>query len=220
MDQHGKIAAVTEARNITPAALLDLLAEKSISLPLVKGVSADLEWDKATTADQIEPLLQIILKPSNALTGGLRPQPGRVTADGVTLLAMITWAYDLPLARVVSYLPASAQPYKLSVVVPPGREELLRPLLQQALETSFGFKTRRTAIDLPSFARRANIEQNAAVWRAAKAIPERSFPISRHVGPEPDGQPKPKVGKCRSNRGCASETEHPTKTPAVNAAGV
>lgn len=39
------------------------------------------------------------------------------------------------------------------------------------------------AIGLPPLARRADEEQNTTAKPAAKAIPERSFPISRHVGP-------------------------------------
>jgi len=69
------------------------------------------------------------------------------------------------------------------------------------------------AVNLPLITMRADEEDNAATWRAARALPERSVTIIRHVWPRPDGQPRPKVGKCRSNRGCASETEHPIENP-------
>jgi len=151
VDQHGKIAAITEARNITPAVLNDLLAGKQINLPVRQGVMSDLAWDRAANTDQTEPLLQVIIKTSNAQTGGYLPQPGRFTADGTQLLPLVAWAYDMPTYRVISLLPASAQQYKLSVIAPPGREELLRPLTQQALEAAFGLKTRRETLELDVF---------------------------------------------------------------------
>lgn len=143
VDQTGKIAAITEARDITAVALNDLLAGKQIAVPLRAVAPDDLAWDKTEAADQIEPLFQVIIKPSNATTGGIIPQAGRVTADGATLLALISWAYETPHYRVVSHLPASTQKYRMSVVTPRGREDLLHPLMRHALETTFGVKTRR-----------------------------------------------------------------------------
>ena len=70
-----------QARLLTPAASHDLPAGKAISLPVVKVVTVNLEWDKAANTDQIERLSQVLIKPSNALTGGLCPRPGRVTNE-------------------------------------------------------------------------------------------------------------------------------------------
>ncbi|HEV2664661.1 MAG TPA: redoxin family protein [Blastocatellia bacterium] len=148
VDQNGKVAAITEARNITAATLNDLLAGKQIALPLKIDVLEDMAWDKKEATDKNEPLFQVIIKTSNATFSRIEPQPGRVTADGAQLMVLICWAYETPIYRVFSHLPASTQQYKMSVVAPPGRQDLLHPLTQQALETTFGIKTRRETRDL------------------------------------------------------------------------
>jgi len=146
IDRNGRIAAITLPENVTEAVLNDLIDGKSVSLPLKSTIPADLDWDKAATSDQIEPIMQVIIKPSNAVTGGMKnwlPVQGHITADGAVLMNLICAAYQVSSFRVINNLPASRQPYRVSVIVPPGREEALYPLFQQALATTFGINVRR-----------------------------------------------------------------------------
>jgi uncharacterized protein (TIGR03435 family) len=143
VDGNGRIAAITKPENVTETVLNDLLAGKSVSLPLKESIADDLDWDQAVTSDQIKPLMQVIIKPSNATSGGTKSRPGHITADGAVLLNLITAAYQTSPFRIVNNLPDSSQKYRVSVIVPPGREEALYPLFQQALATTFGLEVRR-----------------------------------------------------------------------------
>jgi uncharacterized protein (TIGR03435 family) len=143
VDSNGRIAAITNPSNVTETVLNDLLVGKSVSLPLKESIGEDLDWDRAVTPDQIKPLMQVIIKPSYASTGGTKSMPGHVTADGAVLLNLISAAYQTSPVRIVNNLPESSQTYRVSVIVPPGREEALYPLFQQALTTAFGVNVRR-----------------------------------------------------------------------------
>jgi uncharacterized protein (TIGR03435 family) len=143
VDGNGRIAAITKPEHVTETVLNDLLAGKSVSLPLKESIADDLDWDQAVTSDQIKPLMQVIIKPSNATTGGTKSWRGHFTADGAVLFNLITAAYQTSPFRIVNHLPESSQKYRVSVIVPPGREETLYPLLQQALATTFGLQVRR-----------------------------------------------------------------------------
>lgn len=152
IDRNGRIAAITQPKNVTEAVLNDLLADKQISLPVKEAAPFDLEWDKSNAADGIEPLTQAIIKPSNSTTfGGSNNQPGHFTADGVTLLPLIVIAYQTTFQRVVNNLPESTKIYKASIIVPPGREETLFPLFQQTLITTFGINVRRETRETDAF---------------------------------------------------------------------
>jgi hypothetical protein len=59
----------------------------------------------------------------------------------------------------------------------------------------------------------ADEEHIATARRETKALPKGGLTIIRHVDSGQDGQPRPKVGKCGLTRTCASETEHPRKSP-------
>ena len=144
IDRNGRIAAITLPKNVTETVLNDLLADKQISLPLKEAAPIDLEWDESEAPDGIEPLTQAIIKPSNSTSfGGSNNRPGHFTADGATLLPLIIAAYQTSPYRVINNLPESTKIYKVSVIVPPGREETLFPLFQQALITTFGISVKR-----------------------------------------------------------------------------
>ncbi|HEX8264485.1 MAG TPA: TIGR03435 family protein [Pyrinomonadaceae bacterium] len=143
IDRNGRIAAITQPKNVTEAVLNDLLADKQISLPLKKDALADLEWDKSEAADGIVPLTQVIIKPSNVGTSGSMMRAGHFTADGAVFLNLIVAAYQTTPFRVINNLPESDKQYKVSIIVPPDRENTLFPLFQQALVATFGINARR-----------------------------------------------------------------------------
>ncbi len=140
IDRQGRIAAITNPENVTETVLNDLIANKPVSLPLKDAIAEDLEWDKMEAPDA---LTQVIIKPSNATTGGYQARRGHFTADGAVFLNLIDAAYQISPNRVVNNLPESSKKYRVSIRVPPGREESLYPLFQQALATTFGISVRR-----------------------------------------------------------------------------
>jgi uncharacterized protein (TIGR03435 family) len=141
VDRNGRIAAITNPENVMETVLNDLLTGKAVTLPLKESIADDLDWDRAAKSTQI--LTQVIIKPSNASTGGVKTQRGHVTADGAVLMNLIHAAYQTSTVRVVNNLPESSQTYRVSVIVPPGQEDTLYPLFQQALTTTFGINVRR-----------------------------------------------------------------------------
>jgi uncharacterized protein (TIGR03435 family) len=142
VDRNGRIAAITSPENVTETVLNDLLAGRSVSLPFKEKIADDFDWDKVAISDQV--LMQVIIKPSNATSGGVKFFPGgHISADGAVLMNLIEAAYQTSPVRIVNNLPESSQKYRVSVIVPPGREDALYPLFQQALTTTFGINVRR-----------------------------------------------------------------------------
>lgn len=160
----GKIAAITEPKNVSAEAISDLLSGKRISLPLKDSISADLAWDKKADAKtetkteakteakaEAEPLFQILIKPSQSDSGGTSFAPEKITGDGMVFSNFITVAYQTPYFRIINRVPESKEKYKVSVIVPKGREELLYPVFQHAVEAFFSIRTRREQQEVDVF---------------------------------------------------------------------
>lgn len=142
VDRSGKIAAITYAEKVTAAVLDDLLEGKLVSLPL-KPLGDSRDVDLAKTGGE---LFQATIQPSTGngpLYGGMLNGPGRIESDGLPLLPAIVTAYRTSNYRTVESVPLPKDFYKFKVVVPKGREELVYPVFQQALEVTFGLKVRR-----------------------------------------------------------------------------
>ena len=142
VDRDGKIAAITYAEKVTAAVLDNLVAGKLVSLPL-KPLGDSPDVDLAKTAGE---LFQATIQPSTGsgpLYGGMLIAPGRIESDGVPLLPAIVTAYRTSNHRTVEGVPLPKEFYKFKVLVPKGREELVYPVFQQALEVTFGLKVRR-----------------------------------------------------------------------------
>ncbi len=141
IDTKGKIAALIRPGQITEQVLHDLLAGKAVTLTdpyAAAGKAADTEDPKG------EPLLRITIHPADSPDqfGGWSMNPGRYRGKGVTLQSLIATAHGVSKERVVGSAPLDRR-YDVVVSLPPGRCELLKPLLQSALEAAFGFSTRR-----------------------------------------------------------------------------
>jgi uncharacterized protein (TIGR03435 family) len=144
IDPDGNVAAITLPKHVTVTALDDLLAGKKLSLPLKQGEAEDLEWDKDLVRD--ETLFQIIIRSSNAYTGGMyKPRPGHLTFDGVPLQTLIQTAFQTEYTRVVNKLSQSQneQKYRASIVAPREKESQLYASFQRTLVESFGLRVRR-----------------------------------------------------------------------------
>jgi uncharacterized protein (TIGR03435 family) len=152
IDKRGTIAAITDAEKVTASVIEDLLAGKSISLPVKVRVADDLDWNPGNSGED-ENILQVAIKPSQATTSGVYIQQRRITADGVPLITAISTAYKMPGFRIINLLPAEPQKHnlKISVTVPTGRETELYPLFQKSLESAFGFTVSREMRELDVF---------------------------------------------------------------------
>lgn len=82
------------------------------------------------------------------------------------------------------------------------------------------FAAEFAAVGLLLVTARTDDEHIATARRETKALPKGGLTIIRHVNTGQDGQPRPKMGKSGLTRTCASETEHPRKTPAATTTGV
>ena len=89
------------------------------------------------------PHFQAVIRPSDSGSGGLFPLPGEITGDGIAFLNIIAVAYQTPFHRLVSQVPEVEGKYEVSVVTPKGREDLLYPMFQEMVESTFGIRARR-----------------------------------------------------------------------------
>jgi thiol-disulfide isomerase/thioredoxin len=176
----GRIAAITEPKNVTAEAISDLLAGKRIEASLKESITADLDWDKkeeaktdtkTEAATEAGPVLQIIIKSSQAASGGTSVGPGKITGDGMVFLNFITTAYRTRLHWIINHIPESKEVYKVSVVMPKGREEAIYPVYQQAVEAFFGIRTRREIREVDAFALQRARQRACALLRRQKRKP-------------------------------------------------
>ncbi|HKR58566.1 MAG TPA: TIGR03435 family protein [Pyrinomonadaceae bacterium] len=162
VDRNWKIAAITYAEKVTAAVVDDLLAGKPVSLPL-KPLGDGSEADLTKTGVE---LFQATIQPSTGsgpLYGGMLNAPGRIESDGLPLLPAIVTAYRTSNSRIVESVPLPKDSYKFKVVVPKGREELLYPVFQQALEVTFGLKVRREMREVDVFVLRRDSNQGSSL---------------------------------------------------------
>ena len=89
------------------------------------------------------PLFQAVIRPSNSDSGALFPMPCEITGDGIAFLNLIAVAYQTPFHRLISQVPEVEGKYKVSVVTPRGREDLLYPMFQEMVESTFGIRANR-----------------------------------------------------------------------------
>jgi uncharacterized protein (TIGR03435 family) len=158
VDLNGKIAAITYAEKVTAAVLDDLLTGKLVTLPL-KPLGDSPDVDLAKTGGE---LFQATIQPSTGsgpLFGGMLIGPGRIESDGLPLLPAIVTAYRTSNYRTVESVPLPKTFYKFKVLVPKGREELVYPVFQQALEVAFGLKVRREMREVEVFVLRPSSDK-------------------------------------------------------------
>ena len=121
---------------------------------------------KATQETFNAPLFEAFIRSSNSDSGGLFPLPGEISGDGITFLNLIAAAYQTPFHRVINQLPEVDGKYKVSVVAPKGREDLLYTMFQQMVESTFGIRARRETRDMSVFVLRVRLEEPAKLRRS------------------------------------------------------
>jgi uncharacterized protein (TIGR03435 family) len=142
----GRLVAATLPDNLTPQVLRDVIAGKTVKLPLVETRDANLEWDQDEIEwkDGVRPISEVIIKPISTSTSGWWPSPegNYLTADGASLDFLVQIAYQTDHFHLDWRIPPaeSDQIYRVAARVPKGREQRLLPLFQNALAATFALK--------------------------------------------------------------------------------
>jgi cytochrome c biogenesis protein CcmG/thiol:disulfide interchange protein DsbE len=134
----GVVQAITNPESVTPQILEDLLAGSPLNLPEAHmGTLLGLEPNAPL------PLLQVLIRPAAPVdVSGMSPgagiaKDGRYDLYGMTLIRILSEAYDVPQARIDAPQWCGQVKYDFSVVTPQHEETLRWPLLKQALESAF-----------------------------------------------------------------------------------
>ncbi len=145
-DGTGKIAAMTTPEHLTEETLQRVLSGQPAGVATRAMRVPNLRWDREEIdwRDGIQPELQLIVKPVQIDAGGHAYQPGsnRFTADGALLANLLQVAFETDYFHMDCRFPMPEQKYRVSVVVPGGREATLLPFLRSALTTMFDLSTR------------------------------------------------------------------------------
>ena len=115
---------------------------------------------KAKEENYSPPLFEAFIRSSDSDSGGLFPLPGEISGDGITFQNLIAAAYQTPFHRVINQAPEVEGKYKVSVVAPRGREELLYPMFQQMVESTFGIRAHRETREMDVFVLRLRAERH------------------------------------------------------------
>jgi hypothetical protein len=136
---------VTAGENVATALVRKLPSEEKVQLARLQ-LPCNIDWEQEEIAwkDGVQPVFEVLIKPMEVGGGGLLHKPGsnRISGDGPPLDAMIqaAWQTDWWDIDYRDELPAGQ--YRFAAAVPKGREAELLPVLQDALERSFGFRAR------------------------------------------------------------------------------
>lgn len=156
IDGMGKIAAMPRIEDVDAAALRRLVAGKPVDLTSVRMLPCDLEWDERKDGvDATSSLAHVVIRRSNAASGGSRVPPGkgRITADGVTFTILLQIAFDAESYQVRSTHPdfeRDEQRFQVSVKAPDDRPETARAMLREQLERLFAFRAEWIEVDEPT----------------------------------------------------------------------
>jgi uncharacterized protein (TIGR03435 family) len=131
LDQSGRIAAVTEALKITPSHLEELLTGAPVELPDVRISMPEL--------GQSEPLRNQFPLVHVTITSSIQQMPSAFVGPawyqgkGVRFPELLSWAYDVPVTRIVMPTSLERLSYDVEASVPPEQWQMLRPLVQAAV---------------------------------------------------------------------------------------
>ena len=141
---------------------------ESIASSPKESISRDAKTNDPKAKGEADgaPLFQAVIRPSNSDFSGLVPFRGEITGDGIAFLNLVAAAYKTPFHRVISQLPEVEGKYRISVVAPRGREDLLYPMFQQMVESTFGIRARRETRDMSVFVLRVRLEEPAKLRRS------------------------------------------------------
>jgi len=154
VDANGKVAGVTGPDAVTPGLLDKLLAGQPLGLAKTVDVGGPppAGVEPGSESDASPPLFEIVVRPSKEKWGGgWTGGRGKLTVAGYKLLDVISGLHDVPTYRSDSKCDLPEERFDVTGLVPPDHEDMLRPLVRQAVETTFGLKTRREMRDVDAF---------------------------------------------------------------------
>ncbi len=124
LDAQGRIAAITTPDNVTPSLLEAVVAGRTEAIRT--------------------PLARVEIRPYVGVSGkrDYEPIEGGFHSTNTTVQELITSAYQIPSSRIEARFPLPEQTFEVLVSVP-GHRGAHRPLLQAAIESSFGWKVVR-----------------------------------------------------------------------------
>lgn len=140
----GKVAGITLPEDVTAESLRKLSKGEPVVFAPKEGRPANANWDEdwVEWKDGVRPETYLIIKPivTSTTESYYPPHGDRLTADGASLPLLIMLAYGTDIFHLDLRSPLIKQSYRVAVRVPPGREAMLRPWLQQTLQTMFDIK--------------------------------------------------------------------------------
>ena len=96
--------------------------------------------------------------------------PRKICGDGIEFLNLVSVAYQTSFYRVINQAPPLDARYRVSVVAPKGREDLLYPGFQRVVADTFGIRVRRETREMNvSVLRRGMGELQLSRSRAGEA---------------------------------------------------
>jgi uncharacterized protein (TIGR03435 family) len=148
VDQKGRVAALLQPTQLTENVLDQLLAGKTLSLPVPEPTQAVAAPEAVPKAQdqKVQPLTELVIRPARPSISSSWNQ-GTFRAKGMSIKNLISYAYSFSTARIIATGPIPEQAYEVTVRIPDERKDLLRPLLQQAMAAAFGLRTWREKRD-------------------------------------------------------------------------
>lgn len=134
----GKIAALMYPTGLDLNILERMLAGLP-PFPSAKNIAPESTPKETAPAS---PLVELAIRPAKP-SGSMSMVLGSFKARGMKLHEIISHAYNLSPVRVMAANPRSDEAYEIIAKVPDEQKDLLRPILQQALNAAFGLKVRQ-----------------------------------------------------------------------------
>ena len=134
VDKEGVIQAVTHPQHVTRAALLDLVAGRRPDVPEKSTGTLFAVGD-----DGPEPVFQVLIRPSTSDRSGMSARPGEKKFISFLPEHIIPAAFNAQPARFLIEAELPDQKYDV-VINTAGRQDLLDPMLQQAVSAALGIE--------------------------------------------------------------------------------
>jgi len=149
LDANGALVANTHPNMVTESVLNDILAGRKLGAAFDEP---DIDSSKVEpSAVEHPPLYEVSIRPS-ALEGlGFSWGPTEYKGMGWTLLNLASSIYEMPERRIDISPELMEQKYDLTVIVPEGQQDSLRPLARQAFQSAFPLDVRREAPETEVF---------------------------------------------------------------------
>ncbi|HQL53254.1 MAG TPA: TIGR03435 family protein [Phycisphaerae bacterium] len=152
VDAQGKLAGFTHPMGLTAGLLDDLIAGKPLpSVPESGNESDTVSARGAEEESGAPPLFEITIR-RGAAEGMTSSSAGMLTMKGADLPQVLSTAYGWPRHQIDIAFAVPEEYYDVEVRVPRAQDAALRPMLQQALEATFGLRTRREPRTVAAYA--------------------------------------------------------------------